>query len=254
MSQLDGKVSIITGGASGIGRTTAKLFADLGAAVLVADLDKAGGETTVDAIEDDGGTATFVPADVSDAEDVEAMVATAVDRYGGLDVLFNNAGIDGQVARIVSSEEETYDRVVDVNLKGVWLGTKHGVRAMLEDGGGAIVNTSSIAGVVGMRGFSAYAAAKGGVRLLTKTTALEYAVDDIRVNAIAPGPVRTPMVERAMEDEEAKRRFRSMEPMEGLAEPAEVAAAVAFLASEDASRITGTTLPVDGGYLAGRTS
>lgn len=252
MGRVDDKVTIVTGGASGIGRATAYRFAEEGATVVVADVDAEGGSETVRTIEDAGGEATFVRADVTDSDNVNAMVATAVDRYGGLDVLFNNAGIDGQVTSITSYEEATYDRVVDVNLKGVWLGTKFGVKAMVEDGGGSIINTSSIAGVFGIPGFSAYAAAKGGIRLLTQTVALEYAADNIRVNAVAPGPVRTPMVERAMQEQEAEERFRSMEPMEGIAEPEEVAAAVLFLASDDASRITGSTLPVDGGYLAGR--
>lgn len=245
------KSTVITGAASGIGQATAKVFAEHGANVVVADVDEEGGHETVRAIEEDGGTATFVETDVSDKADVQNMIDTAVDEYGGLDVLYNNAGIDGPHTDIANYDVEGFDQVVDVNLKGVFLGMKYGVNAMLDDGGGSIVSTSSIGGVNAVEGYSGYGATKAGVSLMTKTAAVEYADQGIRANAVAPGLVNTQMVQDIIEDEpEMEEEFLAYEPMDGFSEPREIANAVLFLTSDMASRITGVTLPVEGGFLA----
>lgn len=252
MQLAESKVAVITGAASGIGEATAKRFAENGAEVVVADVDEEGGHATVEDIVEDGSEATFVETDVSQSAAVQGMIETAVEEYGGLDVLYNNAGIEGPVTDIASYDEAGFDDVIAVNLKGVWLGMKYGIQAMLEDGGGAIVSTSSIGGQVAVPEYSGYGAAKAGVSLLTKTAALEYADQGIRANAVAPGIVRTPMVQRVIdENPEAEEQFAATEPMPGLAEPEEIADAVLFLGSDLASRVTGTTLPVEGGFLSG---
>lgn len=180
------------------------------------------------------------------------MIGTAVDEYGQLDILHNNAGIEGQVAKIVDQPVDGFDDVVNVNLKGVWLGMKYGVEAMLEnESGGAIISTSSIGGLSGIPTYSVYGATKAGVSLMTKTVANEYAAENIRANAVAPGIVETEMVARVLEeDPEQEQAFLEMEPMPGLAQPEEIAKAVLFLGSDLASRVTGVTLPVEGGKLA----
>jgi len=248
---LDGKAAVITGSAQGIGEATALRFAEEGANVVVADVKKDGGEETVSEIEDQGGNAVFVETDVSQAEDVQNMITTCIEEYGGIDALFNNAGIDGPIENIVEYDEEGFDKVVDVNLKGVWLGLKYGIEAMLEDGGGSIISTSSIGGQVAVPEYSGYGASKAGVSLITKSAALEFATEGIRANAVAPGLVETPMVNNIMEqDPEMEEQFKSMEPMGGLAQPEEIANAVIFLASDLSSRVTGHTLAVEGGFLS----
>ncbi|WP_435361846.1 SDR family NAD(P)-dependent oxidoreductase [Haloarchaeobius sp. DFWS5] len=245
------KSTVITGAASGIGEATAKLYAEHGANVVVADVDVDSGEATVADIEDAGGTATFVETNVAESEDVQEMILTAVEEYGGLDVVFNNAGIEGPVTDIVNYSEEGFDQVVDVNLKGVWLGMKYGIEAMLEDGGGAVISTSSIGGQVAVPQYGGYGATKAGVSLLTKTAALEYADQGIRANALAPGIVETQMISRVIEeDPEQEEAFKAMEPMPGLAQSEEIAKAALFLGSDLASRVTGVTLPVEGGKLS----
>ncbi|QRV16449.1 SDR family NAD(P)-dependent oxidoreductase [Haloterrigena salifodinae] len=251
MKLVEDRVAVVTGAASGIGRTTAKTFADHGASVVVADVDADAGAETVAEIADDGGEATFVQTDVSDPDDAKAMIETAVDEFGGIDVLYNNAAIEGPVARLDEYENDAFEQVIEVNLKGVWYGMKYGIEAMLADGGGSIISASSIGGEVAVPQYSGYGAAKAAVSHLTKYAAIEYAEDGIRANAVAPGIVRTNMIERTIEEHpEMEAQFLETEPMPGLADPQEIANAVLFLGSDLSSRVTGTTLPVEGGYLA----
>jgi NAD(P)-dependent dehydrogenase (short-subunit alcohol dehydrogenase family) len=248
---MQDKVAIVTGGGSGIGRATANRYAEHGADVVVADIDVEGGERTVAGISDDGGEATFVETDVADAGDIRAVIEDARATYGGLDVMINNAAIEGPLSDINEYDDEDFGRVIDVNLKGVWYGVKYGIQAMLEDGGGAIVNTASVAAIVAVPGRSGYGATKAAVSNLTKTAAVEFARDDIRVNAVAPGVVETPMQQRARSVKlDRPDRYIKQEAMEGGSEPVELANAILFLGSDLASRITGVTLPVDGGMTA----
>ncbi|GAB7017844.1 glucose 1-dehydrogenase [Halostagnicola sp. A-GB9-2] len=251
MKLVENDVAVITGAASGIGRTTAKVFANHGASVVVADVDEEGGAKTVADITENGGEATFVRTDISDSDDAKRMIETAVSEYGGLDVLFNNAAIEGPVARLGEYDNDAFEQVIDVNLKGVWYGMKYGIEAMLADDGGSIISASSIGGEVAVPQYSGYGAAKAAVGQLTKYAALEYAEDGIRANAVAPGIVRTEMIERTVEEHpEMEAQFLETEPMPGLADPEEIANAVLFLGSDMSSRVTGVTLPVEGGYLA----
>jgi NAD(P)-dependent dehydrogenase (short-subunit alcohol dehydrogenase family) len=249
--RLQGKVAVVTGAASGIGRATALLFAREGAKVVVADVtDKAANET-VEAIKRGKGESVFVHTDVSKASDVEGMIETAVRNYGRLDVLFNNAGIEGAMANITEYPEDVFDRLISINLKGEWLGMKYAIPAMLKSGGGSIINTASVAGLVGFTGLSAYCASKGGVVQLTKTVALEYAKQKIRVNAIAPGVINTPMVGRLVSGQpEMEKGLLQGEPVGRLGEPEEIASAALYLASDESSFVTGHILAVDGGWLA----
>lgn len=248
---LSGKVALVTGGGSGIGRSTALAFADNGARVVVADVAIEGGEETAREIEDRGGEAIFVRADVSRASEVEGMVDETIRAYGSLDCAFNNAGIEGQMGVLTADyPEDGFDRLVSINLKGVWLCMKYEIPRML-DGGGAIVNTSSVAGLVGFPGISAYVAAKHGVAGLTKTAALEYAERGIRVNAVCPGVISTPMIERATGGSaEARSQMAASEPLGRMGTPEEIAASVVWLCSDAASFVTGVPMPVDGGMVA----
>lgn len=253
MSLLENKSAIITGAASGIGETSAKMFAEEGASVVVADVDVENGRETATDIQEAGGEATFVETDVSDEADAAEMVETAVETYGGLDVLFNNAGIEGPVVKTADHTLEEFERVVDVNLKGTWLGTKYGIEAMLEDGGGSIISTSSIGSERTIPEYAAYGASKSGINQLMRVVAIEYIEDDIRANAIAPGLVRTEMIERVLEDtdEDLMEALDIYEPMPPrIAETEDIADAAVFLASERSERITGTLLPVEGGYFS----
>lgn len=250
--RLEGKVVLVTGAGSGIGRATALACVREGAKVVAADVQVAGGEATVAQIKQAGGEATFVPADVSRATAVEALIVKVVATYGRIDCAHNNAGIEGAMAMTADYPEDDWDRVIGVNLKGVWLCMKYELPHMLRQGSGAIVNTSSLAGLVGARRMSAYVASKHGVAGLTKTAALEYATSGIRINAVCPGIIRTPMVERAFLSRHAdlEDRLASAEPIGRLGTPEEVAEAVVWLCSDAASFVTGHTLSVDGGIYA----
>jgi NAD(P)-dependent dehydrogenase (short-subunit alcohol dehydrogenase family) len=254
--RLREKVALITGAGSGIGREAALLFAKEGASVVAVDMNDAAGKETVAAIEKDGGRAVFAHADVSRSADVEAMVAAAKKTYGRLDVLFNNAGIfpanDGSV---LETDEKTWDLVLSVNLKGVFLGCKYGIPAMLESGGGSIINTASFVALMGSATPQiAYTASKGGVLALTREIAVEFARRGIRVNAICPGPVDTPLLQELFSDPARKARRLVHIPMGRLARAKEVAQAALFLASDDSSYVNGTAFTVDGAITAAYTT
>jgi NAD(P)-dependent dehydrogenase (short-subunit alcohol dehydrogenase family) len=249
--QLEGKVALVTGAGSGIGRATAQAFARVGAKVVIADVVPLGGEETVRLIEAEGGEATFIKTDVSKAAEVEALVQKAVETYGHLDYAHNNAGIEGAQASTVDCTEDCWDRTIDINLKGVWLCMKYEIPEMLKNHGGAIVNTSSVAGLVGFANLPAYTATKHGVAGLTKVAALEFAKQGVRVNAVCPGVIRTPMIERFTADNpEAEAQFTAGEPIGRLGTPEEIAKAVVWLCSDEASFVTGAAIPVDGGWVA----
>ena len=248
---FDGKVALVTGGSSGIGRAAAGAFAREGAWTVVADVNVAAGQETVEQIQAADGTATFVQCDVSDAADVENMVRHARSAYGRLDCAFNNAGIEGELANTADCTEENWDRTLGVNLKGVWLCMKYEIPAMLEHGAGSIVNCASVAGLVGFRNLPAYCASKGGVVELTRATALEYSDAGIRVNAICPGVIRTPMVERVTAgNPEVEAQYMALEPIGRMGEPEEIADAALWLCSDRSSFVTGHALAADGGLVA----
>jgi NAD(P)-dependent dehydrogenase (short-subunit alcohol dehydrogenase family) len=249
---LDGKVAIITGAGSGIGRATAKIFAREGAKLLISDIVADAGMETLKALTDAGAAAAFMKVDVAKSSDVDAMVAKAVETYGRIDCAFNNAGIEGEGALTHKCTEENWHRILSINLTGVWLCMKAEIAQMLKQGGGgAIVNTSSMAGLVGAAGGPAYVAAKHGVAGLTKTAAIEYGRHRIRVNAVCPGPIRTPMMQRIMRcNEETEQRFIRSEPLKRFGEPEEIGESVAWLCSDRASYVTGLPMPVDGGLMA----
>ena len=249
--QLDGKIALITGGSSGIGRETAVLFAQHGAKLAIADLNPDGGQETVQMVTGTGGQAFFVQADVSQAAQVENMVNRVVAEYGRLDIAFNNAGIDGIPVRTADSTEDEYDRIMAVNAKGVWLCLKYELQQMLLQGGGTIINTASVAGLIGAHSMSAYAASKHAVVGLTKTAAVEYAGKGIRVNAVCPAIIRTAMVERAFAHlPQLEQGAIQNNPSHRIGDPREVAEAVLWLASDASSFTTGATLTVDGGLTA----
>jgi NAD(P)-dependent dehydrogenase (short-subunit alcohol dehydrogenase family) len=248
---FSGKVAIVTGAGSGIGRTTAIAFADAGASVVVADLDDAALDDAVRSIKDAGGEATGARTDVSRAADVEHMVQTAVDTYGGLDVAFNNAGIEASPRAVADVTEEEWDRVQSVNTKGVFLSMKYEIPAMLTRGGGAIVNASSILGLFGSPNGSLYSSTKHAVAGLTRSAALDYAQRGIRVNATSPGMIETPMMVRtAVNMDVPEEAFHGMHPVGRMGRPTEIADVVLWLCSDAASFVTGVVLPVDGGYSA----
>jgi NAD(P)-dependent dehydrogenase (short-subunit alcohol dehydrogenase family) len=251
MTQLQNKVALITGGGSGIGRATAVHFANAGAQVAIADLNPTGGQETVDQITAAGGDAFFVQADVAQAADVQAMIHAVVAHYGRLDCAFNNAGIEGNPARTKDTTEADFDRIIAINLKGVWLCMKHELEQMLAQGHGVIVNTASVAGLVGAHSMPAYAASKHGVIGLTRTAAVEYARKNIRINAICPSFVQTPLVDRAFAALPGlEQGVINANPSRRLAEPHEIAQAVLWLCSDAASFVNGTALTVDGGFTA----
>jgi len=252
MARLDGKVALITGAGNGMGRVASVLFAQEGARVVVADWSEDGGAETVAAVEGAGGEAAFVKVDVARADQVETMVAFTMQRFGSLDVLYNNAGIfpadDGGVTE---TPEPTWDRVMDVNLKGVWLGCRYGVPAMLESGGGSIVNVASFVALMGAATAQiAYTASKGGVLAMTREIAVEYGRRNIRANSLCPGPIATPMLEELMSDPERRARRLVHIPMGRLGQADELARAALFLASDESSFMTGAQLVVDGGITA----
>ena len=256
MGKLDDRVALITGAASGIGRASAERMAADGAAIMCADIDGDGAEQTALTIEQRGGTAASMKLDVSSEEAVQASLDTTIDKLGGLDILFNNAGVGGG--------DYGWDGTIAINLSGVYYGLFHGARTLAKRGGGVIINTASVAGLVGLtlgrttpelalemaEGSGAYIAAKHGVAGLTKQFAITFGTSNVRVNAIAPGYIETPMTAGIREDEQAEQLLQSLHPIGRLGQPEEIAAAAAFLASDDASFITGVVLPVDGGYTA----
>ena len=250
-NELEGRNALITGAGSGIGREAALLMAGAGARVIVCDVDEAGGTETVSRVGAAGGEADFVRADVSKASDIKNAVEFAKS-HGGLHVMFNNAGIfpddDGSPP---DTTEEVWDLVMNVNLKGVFLGCKYGIPAMIEAGGGSIINTASFVAVVGAATSQiAYTASKGGVLAMTREIAVEYARQGIRANALCPGPVNTPLLEEFLRDPEKKARRLIHIPMGRLAEASEIARAALYLASPSSSYVTGTTFMVDGGITA----
>lgn len=257
--KLRGKVAIITGGGSGIGRVTAILFAKEGAKVVVADIDPERGQETVRMIREAGGESMFIRTDVTKAADAERMVKEAVKKYGGLDILHNNAGfwLVGKVDRVTEITEEDWNRIIDVNLKGVFLCSKYAIPEMIKNGGGVIINTASEAGVVGCPDSAAYCAAKGGVVLLTKEMALDYAPYNIRVNCICPANILTPLMERYIatleSPEQTARAIAEVMPLGRFGRPEDVAYAALYLASDESAFITGAVLMVDGGVTAGGT-
>lgn len=246
---FDGKVALVTGAGSGIGRTSAQTFAREGAKVAVVDIAQEGGLGTVALIRGAGGDAIFIRCDVAKQSDVEAMVNTVVATYGRLDYAFNNAGI-GPVVSIVACTEDEWDAVNNINLRGIWLCLKHEIPEILKQGG-AIVNTASVSGLVGLPGMGPYAASKHGVVGLTKVAAMEYAKAGIRVNAVCPGVIKTPMLEQALiANPDVAKTWDALHPMGRIGEPREVAEAVVWLCSDRASFITGQALAIDGGWTA----
>jgi NAD(P)-dependent dehydrogenase (short-subunit alcohol dehydrogenase family) len=249
--RLENKVAIVTGGGSGIGRATALAFAAEGARVVVADVMVDGGEETAKMIRDVHGQALFVKADVSNAEQVKAMVDKAIEAFGRLDCAANNAGISLLPISVSRCTEDSWDKMIAINLKGAFLCMKYELPKIIKSGGGSIVNTSSVIGLVADGGHPAYAASKHGVIGLTKTAAIQYAKAGIRVNAVCPGVIRTPMSEKTFaEHPELKALSIGMQPMDRIAEADEVARAIVWLCTDEASFITGHALPIDGGYLA----
>ena len=248
---LEGKVALITGASSGIGRASVLAFSREGARIVASDVATRAGEALVQTIRDSGGEAVFVQADVTKSDEVKALISKAVETYGRVDCAFNNAGIEGAVALTHDYPEEDWDRVIDINLRGVWLCMKHEIPRMLEQGKGAIVNTSSGGGLVGSPRMSAYGVSKHGVTSLTKTAALEYGGAGIRVNAVCPGLINTPMMERIEgENPRTKEQVEGSVPQGRLGTPEEVAEAVVWLSSDAASYINGTNMLIDGGMRA----
>jgi NAD(P)-dependent dehydrogenase (short-subunit alcohol dehydrogenase family) len=246
-----GKVAFITGASSGIGRATALAFAREGTSVTVVDVSADGGRETAHLIEAAGGRALFVACDVSKDRDVGSALGKTIETFGRIDYAFNNAGIEGEQGATAECTEANWDRVIAINLKGIWLCMKHEIPLMLKQGGGAIVNCSSIAGLVGFPGIPAYVAAKHGVVGLTRTAALELAKSNIRVNAVCPGVIQTPMIERFTHGEaQIQKQLVAGEPIGRVGKPEEIAAAVLWLCSDAASFVTGQPIAVDGGWVA----
>jgi len=246
---FQGKVAVVTGASSGIGKSVSELYAREGAAVILADINQELGEKTSEAIRRAGGKATFVRADVSNPADCENTVKRALDRYGRLDFACNNAGIGGEQNPSADYSIEGWQKAIAVNLSGVFYCMKYEIPAMLNSGGGSIVNMASILGRVGFAGAVGYVAAKHGVLGLTKTAAMEYAPQGIRVNVVGPGFISTPLIRELEDDPELKNMLISLHPIGRLGRPEEVAELVVWLSSDKASFITGAYLPVDGGYL-----
>jgi cyclopentanol dehydrogenase len=249
MGKMHNKVVIVTGGALGMGRAHARVFAREGAQVVLTDINDTAGQATADEINRSGGQATFFRHDVANAKDWQQVVAQCIARFGKVDVLVNNAGIALFKALDETTDEE-WDHVLNINAKGVFLGCKYVLPGMQKAGGGAIVNISSVAGIVGSARGAAYVASKGAVRLLTKAAAVDYAKYNIRVNSIHPGVIKTEMTKDLLASPEIANAFLGLSILGRAAEAEEVSAAVLFLASDDASFMTGTEMVVDGGYTA----
>lgn len=254
--RLEDKVAVITGAASGQGRAAAHLFAEEGARVVLTDISEEGVEEAAREIRDNGGTATALVTDVAREQDVSDMIRAAVDEFGTLDILFNNAGVGYSaadrltMASVVDTPEEDWDSILAINLKGVAMGCKHAIPIMVENGGGAIVNNASINALVGLSGADAYTAAKGGIVALTRVLAVDWGPSGVRVNCICPGGVDTPMIAPAIADEQILNFMRDNTPLGRLARPEETARVALFLASDEASYLNGAVIPVDGGWTA----
>jgi NAD(P)-dependent dehydrogenase (short-subunit alcohol dehydrogenase family) len=254
-TEFAGKVGLVTGGTSGIGRDTAILFAKAGARVVIAGRRELEGNETIELARAAGGDGLFVKADVSKASEVDALIQKTVEKFGRLDMAFNNAGIEGVWAPIVRQSEEDWDRTINTNLKGVWLCLKYEIRQMLKQGGGgAIVNMASINGLIGAAGAATYSASKHGVVGLTKSAALETAKSGIRINAVCPAVIETPMGERLFGSPAVHKYVLSCHPIGRFGRPAEIAEAVLWMCSDRASFMTGQSLVLDGGFLAGQNS
>ncbi len=251
MGKMDGKVVLVTGAGSGIGRATALLFAEEGAKVVIYDIVPDGGNETVNTIEGMGGRAVFVLGDVSKSGEVEAAVNKAVEVFGRLDHAVNNAGMEAHPAPTADCTEEAFDRTIEVNLKGTWLCMKYEIRQMLKQGGGSIVNVSSVAGLVGVKAMPAYVAAKHGIVGLTKTAALDYGTSGIRVNSVCPSAVRTTMLEQIIAAmPELGADMDANHPLGRIGDTKEIARTILWLCSDEASFVTGHAMAVDGGFLA----
>lgn len=246
--RLDGKVALVIGGSTGIGQATAVAFAQAGAKVVIASRGKDRGRETEDLVKQTGVEGLFIETDVSNDSSVRALIDQTVEKFGRIDAAFNNAGIEGKVAPIAETTESDFDAIIGTNLKGVYLGLKYQIQQMLKQGGGAIVNNSSIGGLVGFPNTAIYCASKHGVIGLTKTAALELAKSKIRVNAIAPGAVETGLLNRMSGGEEAAQGVAGAIPMGRISSPEEIAGTVLWLCSDEASYITGHTLVIDGGF------
>ena len=246
---LRGKVAIVTGAASGIGRATAELFAVHGARVVIADRDIEGAEETLERIKKKGEMGLALKVDVSDEAQIKMMVKQTIERFGQLDFACNNAGIEGEQAVTADCTAENWRRVININLEGTWWCMKYQIPEILKGDGGAIVNVSSIAGLLGFKGIPAYVSSKHAINGLTKTAALEYADQGLRVNAVSPGAIQTPMIDRFVGEEgEGRQDLMAAHPLGRFGRPEEVAEAIVWLCSEKASYITGQVLAVDGGY------
>ena len=253
--ELEGKVGLVTGGTSGIGRDTAVLFAKAGAKVVVAGRRELEGNETIELVRAAGGEGLFVKADVSKGSEVVSLIQKAVEKFGRLDIAFNNAGIEGVWVPIVRQSEEDWDRTIAINLKGVWLCLKYEIRQMLKQGGGgAIVNMASITGLIGSAGAASYSASKHGVVGLTKSAALENARSGIRINVVCPGVIETPMGDRLFGAPAVHKAVLSYHPIGRFGRPMEIAEAVVWMCSDKASFMTGQSLILDGGMLAGPNS
>ena len=252
MGRLDGKVAVITGGASGIGKATAHTLAREGASVVIGDVQTDRAEAVAASVASEhGGDCLALTTDVTNGEDVQGLVRAAVDRFGKLDVIYNNAGIGRSERSVIECSEERFDQIIGVNLKGVWLGIKHGAAAMLESGGGSIICTASVAGITGLSGQAAYNSSKAGVIAMVRTAAGELASQGIRVNCVCPGAIVTGLTSHWLGSEDAARdRLKQFHPLGRAGEAQDIANAVLWLASDDASFVTGQAIVVDGGWTA----
>lgn len=249
--KLAGKVALITGAGSGMGRTAALLFASEGAKVAAVDINEASAKETVADIARQGGEAFAMRTDVSNSEDARAMCDETVRRFGGLDIQYNNAGIEGEGGFLAQLSEEAFDRVIAINLRGVWLGMKYALPHLIRRGGGSIINTASVAGIVGIKGAAAYCAAKAGVISLTRVAAIEYGRYNIRVNCICPGVIDTPMARRVSEEGGVTAQANErISVLRRVGKPEEIARTALFLASDEAGFATGAPFVIDGGWIA----